>query len=231
MTDEQDLLHRIAAIPDAPNSGALANELLSAFHRGYPVEKLRPLLTSEDERVVRTGTWLASELGEKGRPLLRDIAPLLSHPAKNVRFFAIDCVLCWATPANGRELYSVLSLIEDPEPNVRWKVMDFLTLASPEQLQSALLIMEATRSDGGHAERLRWLLGTGGQTPDEVVAAIRSKNLLTQRYGVAAAVRMAQRTGDLLSDAPLSPDPAVNQFVQDMIELGQHSKKGGPLPG
>lgn len=80
----------------------------------------------------------ASELGVKGKPLLDAVVPLLKHPERKVRFSVIDCVLVWAEADDESELASVLELMLDAEPSIRWKVMDFLSLAEIEQLRAAL---------------------------------------------------------------------------------------------
>jgi len=125
---------RILANPNSSQLGVIANDLLREYHRGYPVENLRSLLANRDECIVITGAWIASELGAKGTPLLADISRLIGHPQKKVRFSVIDCLLVWAGPSNQAELASVIGLLSDPEAGVRWKVMDFLSRATPEQL-------------------------------------------------------------------------------------------------
>jgi len=225
MTSGTDLVKTIMNSPDDPNIGILANELLTAFKRGYPVEELRQLLLSRNDEVAKIGAWIASELGKKGERFLGDAVALLRHPVKNVRFFAVDCILCWAGPSNGRELASVIPLMDDSESSVRWKVMDFLSLASFEQLEAVLSYLYAMEANSEHVSGLQWLLGPKGSSPEEVSSAMRSQNALLRKYGIVSAVRLPERTRDLLSSASSDDDPAVNQFVADMIKLSKYRKK------
>src|SRR5689334_19424982 len=90
-----ELLDAIVQNPRSEEASKLALELEIQFHRGFPLEHLRPLLSSSDQDVGRLAVIIASELGELGRPLLPDVIALLRHTAGDIRFWAIDCILCW----------------------------------------------------------------------------------------------------------------------------------------
>src|SRR5215813_1933408 len=107
----EELMERLTADPSYSRSGNVASDLLTEFHRGYPLENLRPLLHDGDIELTKIATWIASELGEKGNTLLDDVSPLLQHEDSRVRFFVINCILLWADPSKGRELASVVNLI------------------------------------------------------------------------------------------------------------------------
>ena len=131
------LIAQLVANPDSLQVDSLVQELLAQYHQGSPVESLRTLLTSKADRLVGEAVWIASELGEGGRPLLRDIASLLRHHSKKVRFWSIDCVLLWAGRSSGDVVASTVTLLDDPEKAVRWKAMGFLARAPHDQLQAA----------------------------------------------------------------------------------------------
>ena len=219
--EPERLLERILAEPD-PNSrkvGVLTNRLLAEFHRGYPIENLRPLLRSKDERVINTGVWIASELGEKGKPLLSDVSPLLAHPLKKPRFFAIDCILLWAGPSNKSDVASVIALLDDAEAAVRWKAMDFLSRASREQLQAALSHLAVKEPQSRHVGGLQWLLGSDASNPKEVIAALQSKDSLIRKYGMVGAVRMSTGNTEPLFYASSVEDTDVKDFADSNIRL------------
>lgn len=74
------------------DGGVVANELLAAFCRDYPIENLRRLLVP-----ATTGyaAFLASELGQKVRPLRREVAELQEDGTPRVRGDAIEAIsLC-----------------------------------------------------------------------------------------------------------------------------------------
>lgn len=100
MNRVNDLIEELMSNPDCRESGVTANRLLAEYQRGAPVESLRRLLQSADDRVVSVGAWIASELSDEGKSLLSDACELLTHPSKHVRFYSIDCVHCWAGATN-----------------------------------------------------------------------------------------------------------------------------------
>lgn len=219
MDRSNEVLEQIITDPHDPNIGSLINELLGAFCGGYPLEHLRCLLLDRRPEIVEIGTWVASELGSRGQSLLGDIVLSLKHPSKRVRFFAIDCVLSWSTQQNGSEIASVLSLIDDNETAVRWKVMDFLSRSSREQLQGALVHLSAASPNSKHIVGLEWLLGENGKSPDGALSFIQNPDDILRKYGAAAAVRMSNQTNGPLLYCASVEDPDVRQFAIDMLKI------------
>jgi len=214
----KELMDRLTTDPRSPLAGVWMNDLLAEFHRGYPLENLRFLLHNDNTELVKVGAWIASELGEKGKPLLNDVSPLLQHPESKVRFSAINCILLWADPSTGAELASVVRLIEDPESRVRWKVMDFLSRATREQLAAALSYLEATNPQSKNILGLRLLL-TGADRPEEATAALHDQDGLMRKYGVVLARRVAEINKDPLLYAASIDDPDVKDFADTSISL------------
>ncbi len=180
------LLERVAATGDE----ALAGQLLKEFFRGLPVARLRVLLNSENESAVKAGAWIASELASGVSVLLPDLAQLLDHPAKYVRFFALDAILGAAQVDAGRAVGKAVSLLDDPEPSVRWKATDFLARASVDQLREALPFV--LREIG---ENLRWLVSLSEHTDahESILSRLESTAALQRRFAVAAAARFRDR--------------------------------------
>jgi hypothetical protein len=215
----EGLAERIVSDPRSSQAGVWMSDLLAEFHRGYPLENLRPLILNNNTEVAKAGAWIASELGEKGKPLLNDIAPLLQHPDSKVRFSAIDCILVWADPSKGPELASVVILIEDPESRVRWKVMDFLSRATKEQLAAALSYIGATNPRSKNIRGLRLLLGSNAENPKEATAALRDQDDVMRKYGVVLARRVAEISRDPLLYAASIDDLDVKDFADTSISL------------
>ncbi len=213
------LTERLISDPRSRIADASASELLAEFHRGYPLENLRPLLQNDNTEIVKHGAWIASELGEMGMLLLRDVSPLLHHPESKVRFSVIDCILLWADPTKAPELVSVVNLIEDPTSRVRWKVMDFLSRASTEQLAAALRYLEATNPRSKNIQGLRLLLGSGVDNSNEATVALRGQDALMRKYGVVLARRVAEIDRAPLLYAASIDDPDVKDFADTSISL------------
>jgi hypothetical protein len=204
------------AAPDNPRVSVLANELLGEFQRGYSLEKLRPLLLSPDRALASTAIWITSELGEMCRPLLGDALKLLGDPAKKTRFWAVDCLL-WAPPSERHELASGVALIDDQEPSIRWKVMDFLSRASKEQLHAALSVIEDTGRGSSLAHGLSWLLSPAAEDDKAVISLLKSGDPLLRKFGVVAATRMHSASAEALSYASSTNDAEIKQFADGWL--------------
>ena len=215
----EELTNRLLAEPTSSHAGSWMCDLVAEFHRGYPLDNLRPLLLNSSAEIVKAGAWIASELGEKGRPLLNDLSPLLDHPDSKVRFSAVDCILLWADSSKSLELAKTVSLIEDGAPRVRWKVMDFLSRASPEQLGAALTYFQATNPRSKHIQGLRLLLGSGTDISARATAALNDADQLMRKYGVVLARRFATSNKEPLLYAASIDDPDVKDFADTSISL------------
>jgi len=218
-TKAEQLIRKLISNPDSGNDGVLGNDLLREFHRGYPLENLRELLLSADDQVVKTGVFIASELGAKATPLLGYVVTLLTHPLKVVRFDAIDSVLTCTTGINEREIAAVISMYDDAEGAVRWKVLDYLSRLSEAQLQGALRHFEKTAPDSDHVACIRWLTGDCGRNPNEILSFLRSEKALPRKYGVVGATRLAVLNREPLEFAASVQDEDVKQFASSMLKL------------
>lgn len=215
----EELTERLLENPRSPQEGVLTNDLLREFHRGYPLDNLRPFLLSQNQDLAAIGAWIASELGEPGKPLLSHVSALLVHPDRRVRFSAIDCVLLWAGASDGDHLALATKLIDDSEPSVRWKAMDFLSRVSPEQVQAALLYLQAHEPNSANIQGLRWLLSPDATNPQPIVSALQSRDSLVRRYGVVAARRISKANKDPLLYASSLDDPDVRDFAESSVAL------------
>lgn len=207
--DGDTLIARILSEEDDENA---ANELLKAFFAGYPVDRLRLLLRSRSVSAVRAGVWIASELGAEASPLAEELPRLLEYPQKYVRFFAVDVVLASATSRSGEAIGKAVSLIDDPEESVRWKVLHLLARASREQLAAGLPFV--SRED--IASRLSWLLS------DRSVAEVAERlegDRLDGMFAVAAAARLARGRREALQRATASDDAEVRTFADEELSV------------
>lgn len=195
-----------------------ANDLLSAFFAGYPVSNLQRLLGSQDERVVKIGAWIASELGERAGELLPLVPPLLAHPVKNVRFYMLDVVLCCAGSDEGDLIARAARLVCDHDEAVQWKAMTFFARASVEQLAAGA----ANQSDEKIQVLTKWLLEVIADPTrtDDIKSGIESGDSLERVFGAIAAVRVAEVSGSTPTRFALgSMDERIRSFVADHVHL------------
>lgn len=194
------------------NDGA-SNELLQAFFQGLPVQRLLLLLRSDSEDAVKAGAWIASELGQQAEPLLAELASLLDHPARYVRFFVIDAILATATSEDGNAVARAVSKLRDPDEAVRWKALRFLAKASEAQLAAASDYL----NDVELRSQLQWLLGEATDA-DNVVARLDEADELNQLVAAAASARLAARDPTPLERAAVSGHPEVRSFAGEELE-------------
>jgi len=197
-----------------------ANDLLGEFQSGYPIDGLRSLLKSADNKVVDTASWIASELGDRGKLLLPEVTNLLKHTSKATRYFAIDCLLIWAGAKNEREIASVIPMLEDIEPAVRRKAMSFLSRASPEQLRAAAQYIKSAEPESVHVRGLELLLNYENCKNPDVSALLNNADALCRKYGIILAVRMFMHDNTCPDPATYAiGDPDIERFAIDMSEL------------
>lgn len=215
--DGDELIRRIAD-PDrtAKQRGNDAYELLQALFSGHPISGLGPLLRSKDSRVVEAGIWVLAELGSKASPLVKETGPLLDHPSRTVRYWAIDVVNVGAGPEDGEILGKALKLLEDTDGAVRGAALFFLARMSDPQLSAAIDRLEGT--DLG--DLLGWLrLVQGGDVADaEVVNRVASDVRLVRMVAVAAAARISHRGRPALERAAAMGDEDTSVFASGELE-------------
>ena len=192
------------------DGSALANELLRAFHRGFPLDNLLPLLESNDPELVRLGAWIQSELGARAIPLASSLPALLRHALKYVRFFALDSVMTCATESDGPLLAAATTLLADSEDAVRWKTVRLLSTLPNQLLQVAL----SKEQDEEFRHGLRSLLSEDPSR--DVPVLISSNSPILRRFGVAAALRSDK--DDLLELAAASGDHEIEQIASERLE-------------
>lgn len=212
MTSRGDRLLAQAAVGA---DDALASQLLDEFFSGYPVERLRELLRSRNEATVKVGTWIASELGHRAAPLMDDLAHLLVHSSRYVRFFAVDSILAGATAEHGDALAGAVRLIEDQDEAVRWKALNFLARAGYDQLAASV----SSLHDGPLAALAEWLLEID-RTSDTafVTQRIQDDSKLRRMFAAAAAVRLAAHDQSALSHVAASSDEEISSFAREHLE-------------
>jgi hypothetical protein len=215
----RELIRTIMSDPKRAEDGELANDLLREFHRGYPVDNLRPLLCSPQVEVVKTAVFIAAELGNKAAPLLPAVFQLLNHPARWVRSDVIDTLLTCSTGRNQLEIAGVVSMLDDPDSAIRWKVMEFLSLVSLEQLRAGLEHFEMTKPDSPHIHGLRLLASDEGRNLERLASLVRSDNPMHRKYGVVAAARLGTTRNEPLVFASFIDDDDVKEFARSVLQL------------
>ncbi len=194
--------------------------LLEELWDGYPVTRIRPLLHSASEPVVKQGVWIASELGSRSAPVIDDLTPLLSHPSRYVRYFVLDAILGGATEEHRVAIAAALHLLRDPHEAVRRHALALLARVTTGQLaRSATYVEGATVGPP-----LAWLLRLQNRAADrdDVVARLSDSDPLVRLFAAAAAARMYRYDDRPLHSAIATQDALVREFAQEEREFIEH---------
>ena len=195
--------------------GVAANQLLAEFSRGLSLGHLRCLLTSERSEVVRSGVWIASELGRSSQPVIEEVGRLLNHGEEYVRFFAIDSLLTTTGREHGELVARVIGLMDDQSAAVRQKVLDFLARASASQLESAADWLEHNEpSKMELVPKLRRLLNHGAIDGTRLAEALQSESAIDRKLGAVAAIRYGALDTEILASAANAPDPEIRGIAK-----------------
>ncbi len=214
--DPSDTSSTLEYVLNGGNGGA-ANDLVGAFYAGYPVERLRLLLESDDEHVLKTGVWIASELGSRATPLLDDVAPLLNHPSDYVRYYALEVVSTNVTAAHDRAVASAVQCMRDPNTEVRGQALRCLSWMTDEQIDGCRVMIH----DPALRTLLAWLLELDAteSCAQEITQRLVDADPLARRFAAVAARRLGLYDVAPLQRAASSPDPDVRQFAERELDI------------
>ncbi|MFI9557200.1 hypothetical protein [Nonomuraea endophytica] len=202
--------------------GPAANDLLGELYAGYAVENLSRLLHSDDEAVVGTGAWLLAELAEFAAPMMEEIPALLSHRNRIVRYYATAVVLENADERHGPVIAQVIAQSQDPESAIRWKVLEFLTESSVEQLEAGASCLPP----GQLRDLTEWLVLQEDEEPDTsgIITRLAASDPVTRLFAAAAATSLSDPDDmSLLEHAARAEDEEIRSFAGERLsELREH---------
>jgi hypothetical protein len=212
-----ELIGHILTKGDA--NGKVSNELIGEFYsHGYPVERLIPLLRSDDSAAVRAGAFLVEELGAKAAPLLRELPPLLECTDTWVKSGVLSAVLTSATDRDGEVVGPAVSLITDEHP-VRKMAFELMARAGRPPLVAGVPYV----TDPQIAALLEWVLEVEDESrdDDEIAARLREADGLAQVFAAIAAARVYRRNPHYLQlAASLSEGDAQSLAASELAWLG-----------
>jgi hypothetical protein len=214
-----ELIERIFTAGDA--DGKVSNDLIGEFYtHGYPVEKLIPLLRSENNVTVRAGAFLAEELGAKARPLLPELTKLLNYADAWVKSGVLSAVLVSATNEDGEAVGGAVSLITDSERPVRRMAFELMTRLDRSSLVAGVPYVK----DPQIAALLAWVLEVESEShdDDEIASRLRESDGLGLLFAVVAAARIYSRNPHYLQfAASLSESDAQSLAASELAWLSK----------
>jgi|GEM_PF-5834387 len=168
-----ELLARLATDPEAVQSSEVY-QLTEEYLDGYPLETLRPFLSSTNEWVQRAVAAIVSELGSAAAPLAEDVIPLVDSGNVRVRFDALEVFLVCGHGAKAHLFSYVLRALREQHPGLRLSVMELVSRALPEQIvEGASALLSRGEVSADRARILR-AMGEDKLGRDEVLGLVHS---------------------------------------------------------
>ena len=210
-----------ALLRDRPEAadGRIVNDLLSEFWRGYPIENLRRLFVPPARG---DAAFLVSELGEKARPLIREIAELVSDERPRIRGDAISALSMCTTWEDGWAVSKIVMALGDPHDGVRRMATGALRYMESKTLQAGFEYLHEKQPNSAYARfknAFLMLERRPGQAAATLQRLLTADDTITRLFGAAMAVR-PRRFIDaaFVALAEASSDPEISTIAREAKE-------------
>ncbi|MER8404124.1 hypothetical protein [Mesorhizobium sp. M1307] len=206
--------------PGYEGEGNLANDLLSEFKKGFPIENLRPLLVSSNIHTQSVAAFITVEIGFRRRFKLNcvvaEIADLLDSKASRTRFDVIEALGDCTTPADGAILGRVMLRLDDEHAGVRWKVVQFICFAERWQLQLAVENAAALRPDSAFTTLVNAYGHYIMPSAKDLPRLLANPDAVLRRFAAAVAIRPREVIVErFVAMAEQSDDAEIRQIAAD----------------
>lgn len=184
-----EMIERMLDPSSEKDDGVTANELLAAFWGNYPIENLRRLFVPA---TIGDAAFFASELGQKVRPLLKEVAELLEDETARIRGDAISALSQCTTWDDGWAIAKIVRTLGDPHEGVRWMACKALRCMESSQVRAGLEYLHANEPASIFASFKNAFL-TLERHPQRATATLERllghEDPIARRFGAAMAVR------------------------------------------
>ncbi|MER9897712.1 hypothetical protein [Mesorhizobium sp. M0130] len=209
--------------PGYEGDSELTFALRSELGKGFPIENLRPLLTSDNLHTQAAAAYLVAEanskMSYKMNCVVAEIADLLDSEIVGIRVDAIEALLGCTTPADGAILGRVMLRLDDEHAGVRWKVVQFVCFAERWQLQLAVENAAALRPDSAFATLVNAYGRHFMPRAKELQRLLEHPDALLRRFAAAVAIRPRQVIVErFVAMAEQSDDAEVRKIASDCRE-------------
>ncbi len=104
----------------------VAGDLAREFERGYPVDRVFKLLDSEDPEAVRSGAFIAQEIGKLVAPIADRLCLYLGHPTPWVRSDLFDAITNSGPPYSPVAVSAIETLTTDSDQGISRRAAVFM---------------------------------------------------------------------------------------------------------
>ncbi|MBA1140729.1 hypothetical protein [Mesorhizobium neociceri] len=206
--------------PGFEGDSELTFALQSEFHKGFPLENLRPLLTSDNLHTQAAAAYLVAEISPRisyrMNCVVAEIADLLDSKIVRIRFDAIEALLGCTTPDDGAILGRVMLGLDDEQAGVRWKVVQFICLAERWQLQLAVENAAARRQDSAFGMLVNAYGRYSMPRSKDLPRLLAHPDAVLRRFAAAMAIRPREVIVErFVAMAEQSDDAEIRKIAAD----------------
>jgi hypothetical protein len=205
--------------PGFEGDSELTFALQSEFHKGFPLENLRPLLTSDNLHTQAAAAYLVAEsprISDKMNCVVAEIADLLDSEVSGIRFDAIEALLGCTTPADGTVLGRLMLRLDDEHAGVRWRVVQFICLAECWQLRLAVENAAALRPDSAFKTLIDAYGHYSMPSSKDLPRLLKHPDAVLRRFAAAVAIRPREVIVDrFVAMVEQSDDAEIRKIASD----------------
>jgi hypothetical protein len=206
--------------PSYEDDGRLIWDAYGEFYRGFPVENLKPLLTSSLDIVLSRGVFLANELGWRVSALAPELAQLMDHSNSGIRFDAIGALTYCTTSDDGEILGKLLQHVEDPDKGVRWRMTQFIRVARRPQLRAAIRYAALQRPNTIYTEIEETFRGSFVVTAEHLQKMIEHPHEGVRLFATGIALRPRKIIDEKFAEIVLEAgDPELSGLVSQAFRM------------
>lgn len=209
------LMEKLLRNPIAFEERGDGNLMLREHVEGEPVERLRPLLVSDDPAIRRTAMFVANELGYLAEPLIDEITLLVSDKDLHVQWEAIEAIMGLSRRSNCERFVHVASALESSSMPICKLAMRLIIRANRGQIEAA--INSGSALSESHKQGLQFVVDDQSHGTKDITRLLDSSDLVTRRYGAIVAVLNMENRPDLVKIASENSDEVVAIFATEAI--------------
>lgn len=194
-------------------------QLLQKYFDGFPIESLRPLLSSRDQLIRKVAIWIISELGTDSG-FINDIIPLVNDEDRYIKYHALEIIAMCSTNKNIEKFILLFPHLVSDDEVIRILTTRLISNAYMQQLEMSAKYFGLKESYNKlHLEGLLKLIEIESITSEQVLLMINSDEPITRKYGVISAKKLYSRNPDLVNKAMSSDDYDIVKFAKEVVEI------------
>ena len=218
------LIQELLSNPDKFDNDGKAYQLLQDYFEGYPIETLRRLLQSDNQMVIRSAIWIASELGKEAYILVPEVRPLVHSSNRFIRYYAIEILMVCSFADYAQDFIHVVRAIESDDEVISCLSMDLVSRADAPRINSVVPLLSTTKkANKQHIVGLSRLIKSETLDSQEIVAMLNDEDPILRKYGAIIASKIYDKHPEVIADGASSSDPVISKFCKDVVKFWKSS--------